>query len=694
MSSSSSDLWLMLHARDTALLATNRAYTSWIESLEQQLVGTKEYLAKVETDRAETIQKIEQDREERLQSIRALQENLDQQGLALHTAQARAAELEQSLQGTRNFLAAVEADSAARLKAIEQMQKQLEDHGRNRHVAEARVVELEQALQGSRDYLTQVEKDRAASLSVIEEQRAKLDEFTADLERKTMYIEQLENAQKQAQAHTGSNQATLQRDLPAAEKHPAEPTVPAVPMLPFNSLSRAANIRSLVIAKFHPRLLPLIVQMGSAGVAVEIFECPPSYSPGYQGNLHFIPSRFIDWLNSIETFFNEQVYLTDNPDAAVAVATGSVRSGWEHFCLLGQHSGRPLGFPYFGGTAEFDAIACDQDDAASVFPHLRGRCQQHTRLIVTQWQDDPLWREMTTHREFITPSTVLFHRLPGSWHGPYIPTHWKQHPNWPRLRPIDLYPPRTPAGGEWPLISVVTVSYNQASFIEETLRSVIAQGYPNLEYIVVDGGSTDGSAEIIKRYASHLSWWISERDGGQSEALNKGFRRARGEILTWLNSDDRLAPGCLFQVATTYLNHRPDLIVGRCARIMDPDLRPNHLHGCKLPLGEVTRLPLARLLDLDGAWLQGHFFHQPEVFFTRDIFDRAGSHVREDLYYSMDYDLWVRMAKAQATVLTIPEVIAIFRQHGAQKTGGNDLPYLPELRTVNAGYLAENSTPA
>jgi hypothetical protein len=109
-------------------------------------------------------------------------------------------------------------------------------------------------------------------------------------------------------------------------------------------------------------------------------------------------------------------------------------------------------------------------------------------------------------------------------------------------------------------------------------------------------------------------------------------------------------------------------------------------------LGRITQLPLHRLLDLDGSWLKGDFFHQPEVFFTRDLFDRSGGQVREDLYYSMDYDLWVRMARAGARIFALPEILAIFREHQNQKTGGVHVPYLPELRAVNAAHWGE--TPA
>ena len=117
-------------------------------------------------------------------------------------------------------------------------------------------------------------------------------------------------------------------------------------------------------------------------------------------------------------------------------------------------------------------------------------------------------------------------------------------------------------------------------------------------------------------------------------------------------------------------------------------MEPHHIHRSTIPLGRIDRLRLDHLLDLEGCWQKGWFFHQPEVFFSREIFDRAGGFVDEKLYYSMDYDLWVRLAKAGAKICAIPEILAIFREHKNQKTGGAHLPFLPELREVNAAHQA------
>ena len=116
---------------------------------------------------------------------------------------------------------------------------------------------------------------------------------------------------------------------------------------------------------------------------------------------------------------------------------------------------------------------------------------------------------------------------------------------WPWIEASDSLPDKMPNGSDWPRISIVTPSYNQGKFLEETIRSVFLQGYPNLEYIIIDGGSTDNSIEIIKKYEPWLTYWVSEKDRGQSHAINKGFEHATGEIYGWLNSDDYFLPRAL-----------------------------------------------------------------------------------------------------------------------------------------------------
>ena len=210
--------------------------------------------------------------------------------------------------------------------------------------------------------------------------------------------------------------------------------------------------------------------------------------------------------------------------------------------------------------------------------------------------------------------------------------------------------------------------------------------YPDLEYIVIDGGSQDGTAEILDRYRDRLAYCVSEPDRGQSDALNKGFARATGSLLAWLNSDDRYAPDALWRAALAFDLHETDMVSGGCALAEEPHGRIARVHHSAQPIGRAEALRAEQLLDLDGCWLRGDFFFQPEVFWTRDLWQRAGGRVAEELHYSMDYELWVRFALAGARIVHVPDTLAVYRVHSGQKTAGDDLPYLPELRRVAASF--------
>jgi Glycosyl transferase family 2 len=244
----------------------------------------------------------------------------------------------------------------------------------------------------------------------------------------------------------------------------------------------------------------------------------------------------------------------------------------------------------------------------------------------------------------------------------------------------------------WPKISVVMVSFNQAAFLEEGLRSVLEQGYPNLEFIVIDGNSTDGSVEILGRYRDRLTDLVIERDCGQSDGLNKGFARATGDILTWVNSDDLLEPGALFRVAETFATPGVDMVAGGCRQIGISRDQILLNHHNRLPFGIQVALPLGLLLDLDRFWMKGSFFYQPEVFFSREIWKRSGGKLRTDLNYVLDYDLWVRMAAAGAHIIHIPEYLACSRTHDQQKTTVG-MPYLPEFQRLLREYSSRLVSP-
>jgi glycosyltransferase involved in cell wall biosynthesis len=249
------------------------------------------------------------------------------------------------------------------------------------------------------------------------------------------------------------------------------------------------------------------------------------------------------------------------------------------------------------------------------------------------------------------------------WRREHEPPAVGGYGEWPYAAAPTPLPDTLPDGERWPLISVVTPSYNQGQYIEETILSVARQGYPRVEHIVMDGGSKDSTVAVMDRYRHLLAAAISEKDKGQSNAINKGMALATGDVLTWLNSDDMLAPGALASVAMGFHTSRADLVAGIVSLRTGGKTVAHHMTCC-----EPGPLPIDDLLDLDGGWNAGQFFYQPEVMFSRDIWERAGGKVREDLYYSMDYDLWVRMAEAGGRIHVIGRSVAWFRIHEEQKT--------------------------
>lgn len=219
-----------------------------------------------------------------------------------------------------------------------------------------------------------------------------------------------------------------------------------------------------------------------------------------------------------------------------------------------------------------------------------------------------------------------------------------------------------------PLVSIVTPSYNQAQFLDETIRSVLSQDYPNLEYLIVDGGSTDGSLEILHRYAHKLAWWVSEPDRGQTDAINKGFARAQGEILAWLNSDDTYLPGAISE-AVAYLQSHPQAgMVYGDANLVD-DL--GHVIG-KFPARQT-----------DYRRLRRGYVHIPQqaAFFRAELWHRVGP-LDPTFFFAMDYDLWVRLARI-SNLDYYPRLWANFRLHGTAKSIAADDRCWPEMLRVH-----------
>jgi len=219
-----------------------------------------------------------------------------------------------------------------------------------------------------------------------------------------------------------------------------------------------------------------------------------------------------------------------------------------------------------------------------------------------------------------------------------------------------------------PLVSIITPSFNQARYIEATIQSVLSQDHPRLEYIIVDGGSIDGTVDRIKKYDSKLVWWGSEKDKGQTDAINKGFARAKGEILAWINSDDTYEPGAI-SAAVKYLQEHPEvgMVYGDC-NFINEDGRVIGKFG-----SAQTNYRLLR---------QG-YVHIPQqtMFFRADLWKQVGP-LDPSFYFAMDYDLWTRIA-ARAPIQYVPQTWANFRLHTSGKTIAADDRCWPEMIRVH-----------
>lgn len=191
-------------------------------------------------------------------------------------------------------------------------------------------------------------------------------------------------------------------------------------------------------------------------------------------------------------------------------------------------------------------------------------------------------------------------------------------------------PETTPDNKPWPKISIVTVSYNMVDYIEDTILSVISQQYPNLEYIIIDGGSTDGTVDIIKKYEPWIHYWVSEPDKGMYDAIQKGFRVSTGEIMAYINSDDKYHYNALFAVATIFsANEDVEWILGRASFYND--------EGTIVDVKDFKKWSKFNYYTGDYKWIQ-----QESVFWKKSLWVKAGSRINTELKLAGDYELWLR----------------------------------------------------
>ncbi len=234
---------------------------------------------------------------------------------------------------------------------------------------------------------------------------------------------------------------------------------------------------------------------------------------------------------------------------------------------------------------------------------------------------------------------------------------------------------------QYPRITIVTPSLNQGEFIEETIQSVLDQGYPNLEYIIVDGGSTDNTLDVIKKYENRLTYWVSEKDDGQSEAINKGLERASGNLFNWLNADDILEPDALRKVALEFAYKEVEVIHGWCRHFSNKTKET-------LAIGRTSVLPS---IEKSMAY---YSMGQPSHFYKTEVIRELGG-VDNSLHYAMDMDLWFRYmaVHGKGKVKFVDDVLSHFRLHEHSKTNKDNLEFKRERVAIYKGLLTHAETP-
>lgn len=235
---------------------------------------------------------------------------------------------------------------------------------------------------------------------------------------------------------------------------------------------------------------------------------------------------------------------------------------------------------------------------------------------------------------------------------------------------------------KYPKITVVTPVYNQVKYLEETIKSIVNQGYPNLEYIVIDGGSSDGTVDIIKKYEKHLAYWVSEPDKGMYDAIQKGFDRSTGEIMCWLNSDDVFFDKCLFVIADVFTNHpEVEWFSGKSATLNE--------QGMIVGITDVNEINFTKY----DAYLTPKFWiPQASTIWRRSLWDKIGGRLDTNLRLAGDFDLWLRFYKVAPRYL-VDTLIGTYRVREGQLSQMMD-KYMTEVtQSIRNNPLQEEEVP-
>jgi glycosyltransferase involved in cell wall biosynthesis len=236
----------------------------------------------------------------------------------------------------------------------------------------------------------------------------------------------------------------------------------------------------------------------------------------------------------------------------------------------------------------------------------------------------------------------------------------------------------------WPKISIITPSFNQGNFIEETIRSILLQNYPNLEYIIIDGGSTDNTVEIIKKYAPWITYWVSEKDKGQSDAINKGIKLCTGDIFNWINSDDFLEPNALKAIGEAFITNNCEIVCGYIDVFDD------------LPEGYKTNFThrMVQIKNLEEKVFDADM-NQPGTFWKLSIIKELNGIV-QNLHYCMDLELFHRYIAKKGTknIVYIEDKLVKFRLHGQSKTVSLLDKFRQECELINISIIQSSGIPA
>lgn len=223
-----------------------------------------------------------------------------------------------------------------------------------------------------------------------------------------------------------------------------------------------------------------------------------------------------------------------------------------------------------------------------------------------------------------------------------------------------------------PKISVITPSYNQGHFLEQTIVSVLGQQYPNLEFIIIDGGSTDNSVEIIKKYEQYVTYWITKKDNGQASAINEGFAKATGDVLCWLNSDDMYIPGALLKVGSFFINRlEPTILFGNCLHF--------HEENVKTRGSDVAQAHKTLCLNLCD------YIIQPSTFWNRSVWEKVGI-LNEYLNYAFDWEWFLRAKANNIAFCPQKEYLSLYRIHDAHKSNNGSYERTSEIADLYEIY--------